>query len=62
MLIIFPIISTIVHYTTALFLIDRVPNICTSQNPSWRCLYTENSYTASVVWGLVGKIMNLCFA
>ncbi len=55
MLIICPIITSIVSYMTALYLLDNVPNICTSQNLAWRCLNAENSYTLSVIWGTIGK-------
>ncbi|UJR25925.1 hypothetical protein I4U23_007273 [Adineta vaga] len=46
------IIASIVHYSTALYLLNNVANICTNDNPSWKCLNVENTYTASIVFSL----------
>ncbi|CAF4895927.1 unnamed protein product [Rotaria sp. Silwood1] len=56
MLLICPIIATIVHYITAIYLLDHVPNICTHENPSWKCLYIESIYTSSIIWGVTGFV------
>jgi hypothetical protein len=61
MLILCPIIATIVHYITALYLLNHIPNICTSKNLSWRCLNAEGTYTVSVIWGVVGNEKKVCF-
>ncbi|CAF0942425.1 unnamed protein product [Adineta steineri] len=55
-LIICPIIASIVSYTTAIYLFNHIPNICTRQNPQWRCLATETSYSLSVIWTLIGVV------
>ncbi|CAF4692914.1 unnamed protein product, partial [Rotaria sp. Silwood2] len=52
------IIASIVHYITAIYLLDNVPNICTHENPSWKCLIVETLYTLSIIWGAVGKKTN----
>ncbi|CAF0775324.1 unnamed protein product [Adineta steineri] len=48
------IISSIVHYLVGIYLLYNVPNICTSKNHSWRCLHVENTYTASIIFGVAG--------
>ncbi|CAF0967771.1 unnamed protein product [Adineta steineri] len=55
-LIICPIIASIVSYITAMYLFNHIPNICTRQNPQWRCLATETSYSLSIIWTLIGVI------
>jgi H+/Cl- antiporter ClcA len=55
MMILSVIIASIVNYITALYLLNHVPNICTAKNPTWKCLNVESSYSASIIWGVVGK-------
>jgi hypothetical protein len=55
MLILCPVITSIISYITAVYLLNNVPNICTSKNLAWRCLNVENSYSLTVVWGIIGK-------
>ncbi|CAF3869146.1 unnamed protein product [Rotaria sp. Silwood1] len=44
MLLICPMVAGIVQYITAIYLLNHVPNICTHENPSWKCLYVETLY------------------
>jgi len=61
MLILCPIITSLVSYGTALYLLNYVPNICTSKNPVWKCLNIENTYTVSILWGAIGKKIEFVF-
>jgi hypothetical protein len=61
MLLLCPIIASIVHYITALYLLNHVPNICTSRNLVWKCLNTESAYTGSIIWGIVGRENKVSF-
>ncbi|CAF1452382.1 unnamed protein product, partial [Rotaria sordida] len=54
MLLICSIIASIVHYITAMYLLNNIPNICTHKNLLWKCLRVEASFTSSVIWGVVG--------
>ncbi|CAF4968829.1 unnamed protein product, partial [Rotaria sp. Silwood1] len=56
MLLICPIVAGIVQYITAIYLLNHVPNICTHENPSWKCLYVETLYTSSIIWGAIGFV------
>ncbi|CAF5079358.1 unnamed protein product, partial [Rotaria sp. Silwood1] len=42
-----------VHYTTAIYLLNHIPNICTHKNLVWKCLKAEGSYTSSILWGAI---------
>ena len=55
MLLICSIIASIVHYITAIYLLNHIPNICTHKNLLWKCLRAEGSFTSSIIWGVVGK-------
>jgi len=48
------IISGIVNYSTAHYLLVNTRNICTPENPEWKCPSTSSFYSASVIWGLIG--------
>jgi OPT family oligopeptide transporter len=50
------IISCIVNYTTALYLFDNVPNICTRENLQWQCPQSTLFYSASIIWGVIGPL------
>ncbi|CAF4968169.1 unnamed protein product, partial [Rotaria sp. Silwood1] len=56
MLLICPILANIVHYTTAIYLLNHIPNICTHKNLVWKCLKAEGSYTSSILWGAIGFV------
>ncbi|CAF3487323.1 unnamed protein product [Rotaria sp. Silwood1] len=45
-----------VHYTTAIYLLNHIPNICTHKNLVWKCLKAEGSYTSSILWGAIGFV------
>ncbi|CAF3848822.1 unnamed protein product [Rotaria sp. Silwood1] len=49
-------VAGIVQYITAIYLLNHVPNICTHENPSWKCLYVETLYTSSIIWGAIGFV------
>ncbi|CAF1279263.1 unnamed protein product [Adineta steineri] len=53
-LILSSVISCIIHYITAIYLLNHVPKICSKSNLAWKCLNVENTHTASVVFGVVG--------
>jgi hypothetical protein len=48
------IISGIINYSTAHYLLNNVSNICTTKNPEWKCPVTKTFYSASVIWGVIG--------
>jgi OPT family oligopeptide transporter len=50
------LVAGIINYTTALYLLDKVPNICTPENPAWRCPSPTTFYSASIIWGVIGPI------
>lgn len=49
------VIAAVVHYTTATYLLDHVPGICTSNNLEWQCLNLENTYSLSITFSLNRK-------
>ena len=48
------VVTCIVNLLTAIYLMDTVPNICTSKNIEWRCPLSTTFYSASVIWGAIG--------
>src|SRR5437660_1045499 len=48
------IISGIINYVTADYLLDNVLNICTIKSSQWKCPLTIAFYSASVIWGVIG--------
>ena len=50
------IISGVINYSTALYLLQTVPDICTPNNPQWKCPVATTFYSASTIWGVIGPI------
>jgi OPT family oligopeptide transporter len=50
------IISAIVNHSTAIYLLNNIPNICTEKNPAWQCANSATFFSASVIWGIIGPI------
>ncbi|CAF0847942.1 unnamed protein product [Adineta ricciae] len=48
------IVAGIVNYTTAMYLMDTIPNICTLKNTIWTCPNANVFYSASIIWGAIG--------
>jgi len=48
------IISSIINYPVAIYLLHNVPDICTPENPEWKCPVATAFYTSSVIWGIIG--------
>lgn len=48
------IISSIINYSTAYYLLHNISNICTFKNPEWQCPTTTTFYSASIIWGVIG--------
>ena len=49
------IIAGVVNYLTAIYLMDNIPHICTPQNTRWRCPNANIFFSASIIWGAIGK-------
>ncbi|CAF2813905.1 unnamed protein product [Rotaria sp. Silwood2] len=51
------ILSSIIHYITAIYLLNNVPHICTLKSPAWRCLSLQATHTSSIVFGITGAFI-----
>ena len=49
------IIAGVINFCTANYLMGSIPNICTESNPSWGCPNANTFFSASIIWGAVGK-------
>ncbi|CAF0901657.1 unnamed protein product [Adineta ricciae] len=47
-------ITSLVNYIVAMYLIDHVPHICTPNNVEWKCPKPTTFYSASIIWGVIG--------
>jgi OPT family oligopeptide transporter len=50
------IISAIINYVTAVYLLNSIPNICASYNSEWKCPLATTFYSSSIIWGVIGPI------
>ncbi|XP_047337567.1 oligopeptide transporter 7-like [Impatiens glandulifera] len=48
------LIAGIVYLSTAWWLLETIPDICTSDSSIWTCPSDTVFYDASVIWGLIG--------
>ncbi|CAM2703273.1 unnamed protein product [Rotaria socialis] len=59
--IVFPIfllssaITSTIQYATSIYLLQHIPNICTSENSIWRCLSVQYSLTTTIIFSLTGS-------
>lgn len=53
------IVAGIVNYLTGIYLMDNIPNICTPKNTRWTCPNANIFFSASIIWGAIGK--KICF-
>ncbi|CAF3574204.1 unnamed protein product [Rotaria sordida] len=51
------IITSIIQYITAIYLLNHLPHICTSKNPVWRCLSLQSTHTSSIIFGVTGSFI-----
>ncbi|CAF0916062.1 unnamed protein product [Adineta steineri] len=49
-------IAGIVNYTTAMYLMNNIPNICTTKNTKWTCPNANIFFSASIIWGAIGPV------
>ena len=49
------IIAGIINYVTANYLLGSIPDICTPNNPRWTCPNANTFFSASIIWGAIGK-------
>ena len=54
------IIAGVINFCTANYLMSSIPNICTEANPSWGCPNANTFFSASIIWGAVGKSTRMC--
>ena len=50
------IISAIINHATTLYLLNNVSDICTINNPLWKCVHATSFFSASVIWGVIGPV------
>lgn len=49
------ILAGIINYVTANYLLNNIPDICTPKNPRWTCPNANTFFSASIIWGAIGK-------
>jgi hypothetical protein len=49
------IISGVINYLTADYLLSSIKNICTQENQQWTCPNANTFFSASIIWGAIGK-------
>ena len=49
------IIAGVINFITADYLLRSVPHICTPENPQWTCPGANTFFSASIIWGAIGK-------
>jgi hypothetical protein len=54
------IIAGVINYLTANYLLGSIPDICTQNNIHWTCPNANTFFSASIIWGAIGK-ENLIF-
>lgn len=50
------IIAGIINYFTADYLMNNIPHICTRTNSRWTCPNANTFFSASIIWGAIGKL------